>query len=210
MPSAELLIAFFLTTAIFAFIPGPAMLYAAAQTLARGRRPGLMAALGLHLGGYLHVVAAATGLSVLFHAVPMIYVGVKLAGALYLVWLGISLLRSKGSGDATPLDIKPKSGQRAFYESVTVEVLNPKTAIFFVAFLPQFIDPSAASAVWVQFLALGTMVNLMFTIADVIVVVLASAVAGTLKRSSTAQRLIQRAGGAILIGLGVHVAFQKS
>ena len=81
MPSSELLIAFLITTAIFAYIPGPAMLYAAAQTIARGRRAGLMASLGIHLGCYVHVIAAAAGLSMLFHAVPMLYMLVKLAGA---------------------------------------------------------------------------------------------------------------------------------
>ncbi|RUU69477.1 LysE family translocator, partial [Mesorhizobium sp. M7A.T.Ca.TU.009.01.1.2] len=85
MPSTELLIAFFATTAIFAYIPGPAMLYAAAQTMARGRWSGLTAALGIHLGGYVHVFAAAAGLSVLFHAVPTLYLAVKLVGALYLI-----------------------------------------------------------------------------------------------------------------------------
>ena len=91
MPPIELLIAFIATTAVFACIPGPAMLYAAAQTIARGRWSGLMAALGIHIGGYAHVLAAAAGLSILFHAVPALYLIVKLAGAAYLVWLGISL-----------------------------------------------------------------------------------------------------------------------
>ncbi|TIS09082.1 MAG: LysE family translocator, partial [Mesorhizobium sp.] len=101
MPSTELLIAFFVTTAIFAYIPGPAMLYAAAQTMARGRWSGLTAALGIHLGGYVHVLAAATGLSVLFHAVPPLYMAVKLVGALYLIWLGVSLFRAKIQGNGT-------------------------------------------------------------------------------------------------------------
>ncbi len=98
MPSTELLIAFVITTGVFAYIPGPAMLYAAAQTLARGRWSGLMATLGIHLGCYVHVLAAAAGLSVLFHAVPVLYLGVKLAGAAYLVWLGISMFRAKTDG----------------------------------------------------------------------------------------------------------------
>jgi threonine/homoserine/homoserine lactone efflux protein len=144
MPSIELFLAFLATTAVFAYIPGPAMLYAAAQTLARGRWSGLMASLGIHIGGYAHVFAAAAGLSVLFHAVPMLYLAVKLAGAAYLVWLGISLFRAKAAGDAELPEITHKSGRRAFFESITVEVLNPKTAIFFLAFLPQFIDASAA------------------------------------------------------------------
>lgn len=167
MPSTELLIAFFATTAIFAYIPGPAMLYAAAQTMARGRWSGLTAALGIHLGGYVHVIAAAAGLSVLFHAVPPLYMAVKLIGALYLIWLGVSLFRARAQGDAALPLIERKSARRAFFESVTVEVLNPKTAIFFMAFLPQFIDASAAFPVWLQFVVLGTIVNLMFSSADI-------------------------------------------
>ncbi|RVD71794.1 MAG: LysE family translocator [Mesorhizobium sp.] len=211
MPSSELLIAFFATTAIFAYIPGPAMLYEAAQTMARGRWSGLTAALGIHLGGYVHVIAAAAGLSVLFHAVPPLYMAVKLIGALYLIWLGVSLFRARTQGgDAALPAIERKSARRAFFESITVEVLNPKTAIFFMAFLPQFIDASAAFPVWLQFVILGTLVNLMFSSADIACVFLAGAMIAGLRRSSRAQRLMQRAGGAVLVGLGVHVALQKS
>ncbi len=210
MPSGEMFVAFLITTALFAYIPGPAMLYAAAQTMARGRWSGLMATLGIHLGCYVHVVAAAAGLSILFHAVPLLYMAVKLLGAAYLVWLGISLFRSKARGDGTLPALQPKSGRRAFFESITVEVLNPKTAIFFVAFLPQFIDPSAALPVWAQFLILGTMVNAIFSSADLVCVGLAGAVVAKLQRSNTAQGLMQRAGGAVLVGLGVHLALQKN
>ncbi len=209
MPSSELLIAFLITTAIFAYIPGPAMLYAAAQTIARGRRAGLMASLGIHLGCYVHVIAAAAGLSMLFHAVPMLYMLVKLAGAAYLVWLGISLFRARVEDVALP-GIEAKSGRRAFLESISVEVLNPKTAIFFMAFLPQFIDASAAFPIWVLFLILGTIVNLMFSSADIVCVFLAGAIVTRLRRSNHARRLMQRAGGALLVGLGTHLALQRS
>ena len=154
--------------------------------------------------------AAATGLSVLFHAVPTLYMAVKLVGALYLIWLGVSLFRAKAQGDAVLPGVEPKSARRAFFESITVEVLNPKTAIFFMAFLPQFIDASAAFPVWLQFVVLGTIVNLMFSSADIMCVFLAGAVIGRLRRSSRAQRLMQRAGGTVLVGLGVHVALQKA
>lgn len=210
MPSVELLIAFIATTAIFAFIPGPAILYAAVQTLARGRWSGLMAAFGIHLGGYVHVIAAAAGLSFLFHAVPMLYMMVKLAGAAYLIWLGVSLFRAKGRGDVVLSGIEAKSGRRAFFESIAVEVLNPKTVIFFMAFLPQFIDASAAFPVWLQFVLLGALVNVMFSLADIVGVLLAGMVIARLRSSSRAQRLMQRAGGAVLVGLGIHVALQKS
>lgn len=214
MPSTDLLLAFFVTTAVFACMPGPAMLYTAAQTIARGPWSGLMAVLGLHVGCYVHVFAAAAGLSVLFHAVPVLYLGVKILGAAYLVWLGIQLIRSKAqggdvSGEPGPL-VVARSGRRAFLQSITVEVLNPKTALFFLAFLPQFVDASASFPVWLQFVVLGTIVNLMFTSTDLVCVMLAGAVMARLRRSGGAQRLLQRAGGALLVGLGLHLAFQKT
>ncbi|HEV7318967.1 MAG TPA: LysE family translocator [Ensifer sp.] len=210
MPSLDILLTFFVTTAIFAYIPGPAMLYAAAQTMARGRFAGLMATLGIHIGGYVHVLAAAAGLSILFHAVPTLYLAVKLLGAAYLVWLGFTLMRAKASGEGGLPVVEAKSARRAFFESVTVEVLNPKTAIFFVAFLPQFTDASAAFPVWLQFLLLGTVVNLMFSSADLVCVFLAGAVVSKMRRSGKAQRLLQRAGGTVLIGLGAHLAWQRT
>ena len=188
MPSAGSLITFFITTALFAFIPGPAMLYAAAQTMARGRWSGLMATLGIHIGGYVHVAAAAGGLSILFHAVPTLYLAVKLTGAAYLIWLGISLFCRKAQEHAPLPEADPKSVRRAFAESVVVEVLNPKTAFFFIAFLPQFVDASAALPVWAQFLILGTVVNLVFSSADVLCVVLASAVVSSATPFSTHRR----------------------
>jgi threonine/homoserine/homoserine lactone efflux protein len=180
--------------------------------MARGRFAGLMASLGIHLGGYVHVFAAAAGLSILFHAVPTLYLAVKLAGAAYLVWLGFTLIRAKASGDGSghlPA-VEAKSARRAFFQSITVEVLNPKTAIFFVAFLPQFTDASAAFPVWVQFLLLGTVVNLMFSSADLVCVFLADAVVVKMRRSTRTQRLLQRAGGTVLIGLGAHLALQRT
>ncbi len=211
MPPFEMMLAFFVTTAVFAYMPGPAMLYAAAQTIARGRRSGLMASLGIHLGGYAHVLAAAAGLTALFHAVPALYLAVKLLGALYLIWLGISMFRAKAETPALASGEQArKSGRRAFVESVSVEVLNPKTAIFFLAFLPQFVDPSAALPVWAQLLVLGTVVNLMFTSADIVCVLLAGAIATRLKGSARVQKTMQRVGGTILVGLGLNLAFQKT
>lgn len=211
MPSTDMLIAFFITTAVFAFIPGPAMLYVAARTLAADRRAGLMATLGIHIGCYVHVVAAAAGLSIIFHVVPTLYAVVKLAGAAYLIYLGVRMFRAARTmavaGAATPA-VKPAG--HAFVESALVEVLNPKTAIFFLAFLPQFIDAAASFPVWLQFVILGTVVNIMFTIADIACVIAASTITRRLARVSSLQRILQRAGGAVLVGLGLHVAFQRT
>lgn len=206
MPATDVLLTFFASTLLFAYMPGPALLYTAAQTLARGRAAGLMAALGIHLGGYVHVAAASAGLSALFLAVPPLYVAVKVAGAAYLVWLGWRLLR-QGDDGAMP-EIPRKSARRAFVESIAVEVLNPKTALFFLAFLPQFVDPAAALPVAAQLLILGTLVNLTFTSADLVCVALAGAVTRRLGRGG-GLRLARRAGGGLLIGLGAHLALQQ-
>ncbi len=211
MPSIDILITFFVTTAVFAFIPGPAMLYVAARTLAANRRAGLMATLGIHVGCYVHVVAAAAGLSVLFHVVPTLYLAVKLAGAAYLIYLGVRMFRTArsagGMNGALPAQ---KTAGRAFAESMLVEILNPKTAIFFLAFLPQFVDAAASFPVWLQLLILGTLVNAMFTIADIVCVLAAGAITARLSKVSSLQRNLQRAGGAILVGLGLQVAFQRT
>jgi threonine/homoserine/homoserine lactone efflux protein len=196
-------------------MPGPAMLYAAAQTIAGGRRTGWLAALGIHVGGYAHVIAAALGLAVLFDAVPVLYAGVKLAGAAYLVWLGLRMIFGRdaahpSSGAVVAASAGSKSARRAFWESALVEVLNPKTAIFYVAFLPQFTEPAAALPIWGQLLVLGTAVNVMFSSADIVCVVLADRVTSALRKSAAAGRVVRRIGGSILVGLGLNLGLSRA
>ncbi len=209
MPPLDLLIAFFIATSIFAYMPGPSTLYAAAQTIARGRRAGWFAALGIHLGGYVHVFAAAVGLAFLFEAVPPFYLALKFAGAAYLIWLGVTMFRSKRDANGSVQAIAQKSAKRAFWESVSVEVLNPNTAIFYVAFLPQFADLSASLPIWAQLLVLGTIVNVMFSSADVLCVLLADRISALFKSSGGANRLAQRFGGSILVALGAKLALDR-
>lgn len=209
MPPIELLVAFLLATSIFAYMPGPSTLYTTAQTIARGQRAGWFAALGIHIGGYVHVLAAAFGLAILFKAVPVLYVGLKFGGAAYLIWLGCKMFTSNVTLGETELKTGYMSPRRAFWQSVTVEVLNPKTAIFYLAFLPQFTDPNASLAIWVQLLILGTIVNIMFSSADVLCVVLADKVTAYFNTSGSANRIAQRLGGGILVALGLNVAFNR-
>lgn len=209
MPSIEILITFFVATFVFAYMPGPAMLYAAAQTIARGRRSGWMAALGIHIGGYAHVVAAAAGLALLFEIVPPLYIALKLIGAAYLIWLGLRLFLAKETAATSSPQAEAKSPRRAFWESITVEVLNPKTAIFYVAFLPQFTDAAAGFPVWLQLLVLGTLVNVLFSTADVLCVLLADRVTKLLRASRSANRLARRIGGGMLMALGINVALSR-
>ncbi len=208
MPPLDHLLPFVAATLVFAYIPGPAILYTAAQTLARGRAGGLMAALGIHAGGYFHVMAAAFGLSAVFRYVPELYLAVKIIGALYLIWLGIGVIRGKLDADALPR-IGDKGARRAFIESVTVEMFNPKAAIFFLAFLPQFVDPAAGLPVWAQFLALGTIVNLTFSSADLLTIFLTSAVLSRVRRAGVAERVARWIGGSLLIGLGARLAVSR-
>lgn len=208
MASFDVLVAFAIATAVFAYMPGPALLYTAAQTVARGRRGGFMAVLGIHLGCYAHVLAAALGLSVVFTHVPEAYAAVKLIGAAYLVWLGIGMIRSRGAVE-TP-EVQPKSVRRALLESFMVELLNPKVAIFFIAFLPQFVDPAGSLPVWAQFLILGVIVNLSFSSADVLTVLFASALTRRMKEAGRVQAVMKAVGGAVLIGLGARLALDRN
>lgn len=212
MPSTDLLLAFLAAATIFAYMPGPAMLYTAAQTAARGRKAGFMASLGIHIGGYVHVVAAATGLSALFEVVPALYIAIKTIGAAYLVWLGLRMISramKAGSTKVSPRTGPAKSIRRAFLESIVVEMLNPKAAVFFLAFLPQFVEPSGSVPVWLQFLILGTIVNAMFSTADLFCVLFSNAVIERFRKSSSATKVMECIGGSMLVGLGAHLALQR-
>ncbi|MCY1739281.1 LysE family translocator [Ensifer sp. SL37] len=202
MPSLEHWISFALATAIFAFMPGPAILYMTAQTLAHGRKAGLLAALGIHIGCYVHIAAATLGLAALLHHAPLLYGAIRLAGAVYLVWLGATMLLGVGKHAAHAEAAKPG----VLRDSIVVEVLNPKTALFFVTFLPQFVDPAAAMPMSLQFLMFGLLVNLALSVADIAAVFLASFTLGRLVGG--AGNLVPRACGSILIGLGLMLASQ--
>lgn len=209
MPGLDLLIPFAVATAVFAYFPGPALLYTAAQTLAGGRQAGFMAALGIHLGCYIHVLAAALGLSAMLRYVPELYLALKLAGAAYLIWLGVSMMRQKAEPDAS-LPRPAKTTRRALIESMLVEILNPKVALFFVAFLPQFVDPGAALPIGLQLLILGIVVNLAFSSADIVTIFLTDRVVRSIKSSSLGARLARGIGGVVLMGLGLRLALSRN
>ena len=208
MASCETLLAFATVTLLVAYFPGPALLYTAAQTIAHGRRAGLTAMLGIHLGCYVHVVAAAFGLSAVFKHVPELYMAVKLAGAAYLVWMGIGMIRSRLDGGAM-IARPPKTARRALADSIVVSVLNPKVALFFIALLPQFADPAGSLPIWAQLLILGTIVNLSFSSADLVTVFGASFVMKLMKASRHGFGIGRWLGGSLMIGLGLKLATEK-
>jgi threonine/homoserine/homoserine lactone efflux protein len=198
MPSLDLWIPFAIATLAFACVPGPAILYMTAQTLAHGRQAGLMAALGVHLGCYVHIIAAAVGLAALMEHAPVVFSIIRFAGAAYLITLGLAMFLgwNRTGGDGS------QPAPNTFRDSMVVEILNPKTALFFLTFLPQFVDPSATIPVGLQFLILGLIVNLIFSIADLAAVGIASLALGRVEAGG-AGWMVPKTCGTILIGLGV-------
>ncbi|WP_226583571.1 LysE family translocator [Acuticoccus sediminis] len=193
---------------LLAVTPGPGLFYVAARTLAGGRGEGVASSFGTALGGMAHVVAGSLGVSALVLASANLFTALKLAGAAYLVWLGArTILAARREASASisagrgELSIGPG---RAFREGVLVEALNPKTAAFFLAFLPQFVDP--AGPVAVQFVLLGTVSVALNTLADIVVAFAAGEVrSGAAARPSLVRRLRQ-ASGAGMVALGVGLA----
>jgi threonine/homoserine/homoserine lactone efflux protein len=185
------------------------MFYAAAQTFAGGRRAGWLSALGFHIGGYVHIAAAAFGLAVLLETLPVLYNVVKLAGAAYLIWLGIRYLLSPRRVAEPVLTAPAKADRHAIRDSIIVEVLNPKTALFFVSFLPQFTEVSASLPVWAQIIVLGSIVSFMFSATDAVCVLLSDRMTRGFLVSQGAVRLARRIGGGILVALGIDLALSR-
>ena len=210
MPSTDLLIPFFLASAIFACVPGPGMLYAAAQTLAAGRGAGWWSALGFHIAGLGHVAAAAFGVSTLLALVPALFTVMKLLGAACLIWLGIKYLRGPRLPVSAPRQQPAPTARKALRDSIVVGAMNPKSALFYLAFLPQFTDASAELPVWTQIVILGAIVNVMFSVTDAILIEMSHAVATWLRSSQRVVHLLQRLGGGMLVALGLNLALARN
>lgn len=198
---------FLLAALIIAVVPGPGIFYVAARTLSGGRKNGVASTFGTALGGLVHVVAGGLGVSAILLASAQLFTVLKLIGALYLVWLGIRTFREAGHR-LPPEPIGPTGAKRAFREGVLVEALNPKTAAFFLAFIPQFIDPAAGSAA-VQFMAMGLISVALNTSADVIVVILAAKARTNLERRPHFVQRVRQGSGLFIAGLGLSLALAR-
>src|SRR3954468_1326219 len=162
---------FLAAASVIAAVPGPGIFYVAARTLSGGRKAGIASTFGTALGGLIHVIAGALGVSAIILASAELFTALKFAGALYLVWLGIKTFREART--SLPQRIVAFETRRAFRDGVLVEALNPKTAAFFLAFIPQFLDP-AGGVPALQFITLGLISVALNTLADFIVVGMAS------------------------------------
>lgn len=197
---------FFAAALAIAVSPGPGIFYVAARTLAGGRSEGLASSFGTGLGGLVHVAAGAVGVSALVMASAEAFTMLKLAGAVYLVWIGIKAIREA----RLPFEAKAVTtgAARAFREGIVVEALNPKTAAFFLAFLPQFVDPSAGP-VWLQFLVLGLVSVALNTAVDVVVAVLASRARSIVVGRPAMLRRLRMAAGGLIAALGLALLFAR-
>jgi threonine/homoserine/homoserine lactone efflux protein len=202
----------FLTAALLlAVAPGPGMLYVLARSLAGGKREGLLSAIGTFFGGMAHVIAAALGLSIILAKSAVAFAAVKYVGAAYLCFLGVRMILDARK-DAAVLDAFRKAGRPArnpLWQGVATEVLNPKTALFFLSFIPQFVNREAAH-VFLQFVTLGTISVVMNTSADLIVIALAGPLGERIRSSATFRRRQRTLTGAIMIGLGTYLATSES
>ncbi|WP_433510110.1 LysE family translocator [Nonomuraea sp. CA-143628] len=209
MPIDPHLLAVFTATTIVALItPGPDMLFVLGCGLRGGPRAGLLATVGVITGDALYVAAAAAGLAVLLTTFPVVFTVLRLAGAAYLIYLGIQTIRKRKNSQADDPAGRGMSGRRAFLNGVVSSMANPQTFTFMIAFLPQFIDP-AAGPVWLQFAILGAVLIVLEFLADATVGVLAGRIGGWLRGRQAVRRRLDAATGSVFIGLGVTLAVER-
>lgn len=205
----------FLTAAfLLSITPGPGILYVLARSLHGGRREGILSSFGLLLGGLVHVVAAAVGLSTLLMTSALAFSVIKYVGAAYLIFLGVRILLSRREADQSAASAKaglvvaPESQHNTLVQGIVTEVLNPKTALFFLAFIPQFVDPASGSTL-LQFLVLGLITAVLNFLADTVVASFAGPIGQHFKTNHRFQQRQQTVSGCTMIGLGAYVALAE-
>jgi len=209
MPSVDALVLFFITALVVIISPGPSNLYVMARSVAQGVRGGAVASTGLAAGGMVHVVAGALGLSIIVQHLPVLYSLMKIAGAVYLIWLGITQIMATRNTPArldAPDPVAHRSDRRILMESVMVEAPNPKVALFFLAFLPQFVD-TAQGAFALQFAVFGVIFVVVAFLCDLVYALAAGRAANLMRTSRTARQIQDWVSGSALIGLGGYMAF---
>ncbi|GIH44932.1 Threonine/homoserine/homoserine lactone efflux protein [Microbispora rosea] len=203
MPTLTTLALFAAATLALLLVPGPAVLYIVTRSVAQGRAAGLVSVLGVHTGSLVHIAAAAFGITALLAASATAFAVVKYLGAAYLLYLGIRKLMRRT--EVEEAEVKVASPRRLFGEGFVVNVLNPKTAMFYLAFLPQFVDP-ARGPVAPQVLVLGAVWVVLGMASDGTYALLASVLAGRLRSSARARRRLDWGSGVVYLGLGAVAA----
>jgi len=207
MPDATTFAVFALACLAFLAIPGPSVFYIVTRSLVQGRRAGVTSMLGVQVGGLVHVVAAAFGVSALIASSAAAFTVVKYAGAAYLVFLGVRKLLARDIPEEVEIEPRtPRSTAELFGHGVVVNVLNPKTALFFLAFLPQFVDPDAGP-VAPQMLVLGTLLVGLGVLSDGTYALVAAGAGNKLRSAARSRRRLEKISGGVFVGLGLAAAF---
>jgi threonine/homoserine/homoserine lactone efflux protein len=208
MPDTASLAVFVVAALALLAVPGPAVVYIVARSIQQGRRAGLVSVLGIHVGTLLHIGAATVGLSALVLSSAVAFTAVKIAGAAYLVGLGLWTLFARRAEPEVALGGR-QNLRRAFAQGIVVNVLNPKTGLFFLAFLPQFVDPDASHPA-IQIAVLGLLFAVLGLVTDSLWAIAAGTAGGVLRRSRRFLRTQRYVAGTVYVGLGVVTAFAGS
>jgi threonine/homoserine/homoserine lactone efflux protein len=208
IPDAASLAVFVVAALALLLVPGPAVLYVVARSIHQGRRAGLASVLGIHVGTLVHIAAATAGLSALLVSSSVAFTVVKITGAVYLVGLGLWTLFSRRP-EAEIAVGGERDVRRAFAQGIVVNVLNPKTALFFLAFLPQFVDRDASHPA-VQVAVLGLLFALLGLVTDSLWAIAAGTAGGVLRRSRRFLRTQRYVAGTVYVGLGIATAYSGS
>jgi threonine/homoserine/homoserine lactone efflux protein len=207
MPDAHTYVLFVVAALALLLVPGPAVVYVVARSVSGGRFTGLVSVLGIELGTLTHVVFAAAGLSAIVASSVVAFSVVKWLGAAYLVYLGLRQIFGRGGEEEnTEVSDSEDNRFRVFYQSVLVQILNPKVALFFLAFLPQFVDPSRGAA-WTQIVVLGATLAFLGLFTDGLYALLGGTAGGWIrKRGGSLRRAGRYVTGGIYIALGAVAA----
>src|SRR5438270_305876 len=206
MPEKAALLTFLIAALALNIAPGPDMLYVIGRSVGQGRKAGIVSPLGVFLGCWVHILAAAFGIAALLRSSPVAFNVVRYAGAAYLIYLGIRMLAQKTNLVSQPL--KAESLTSIFRQGAITNVLNPKVAIFFLAFLPQFIDAHRGRVAF-QIVLLGLIFNVGGTLVNLAVAYAGGTLGGLLRVNQAIARLQRRFTGLIFVGLGLRLAWQK-
>jgi threonine/homoserine/homoserine lactone efflux protein len=208
VPTLSTLALFCVAATALIIVPGPAVTYIVTQSVDKGRVAGLVSALGIAAGGLVHIAAAAAGLSALLASSATAFTVVKLVGAAYLIAIGVRRLLARHEDAEAEPETVPRTHGRLFWQGAVVNVLNPKTGLFFLAFLPQFVDPGRG-AVAAQVAILGGVFVAIAVVSDSAYALAAAALAGRLRRSERARRIRRLFTGGVFVVLGVTAATAK-
>lgn len=208
MPDKAAFLTFIVAALALNLAPGPDMLYVIGRSLGQGRRAGVVSALGIFCGCLVHIIAAAVGVAALLRSSPLAFNVVRYAGAVYLVYLGARMLLARPSALNQGGLLHPEPLDKIFYQGVITNVLNPKVAMFFLAFLPQFVNPKGV--VVFEIAALGLIFNTGGTLVNLGVALAAGRMGDRLRRSSRAANLQRWFAGTVFVGLGARLALARN